>query len=81
MVVFLRHLSVHDLGQVVEVLRIFGCPAIDAKRASIHPFCITVDKNRARLPTAPVRRGQLVLVDNVRKLPLKVSDIYRWLTL
>ncbi len=54
---------------------------IEAKRAGIHPFCITIDE--AARDYLPHMYGAVnwVLVDEVRKLPLKVSDIYRRLTL
>ncbi len=54
---------------------------IEAKRAGIHPFCITIDE--AARDYLPHMYGAVnwTLVDEVRKLPLKVSDIYRRLTL
>ena len=54
---------------------------IEAKRAGIHPFCITIDE--AARDYLPHMYGAVnwVLVDEVRKLPVKVSDIYRRLTL
>jgi len=54
---------------------------IEAKRAGIHPFCITIDE--AARDYLPHMYGAVnwVLVDEVRRLPLKVSDIYRRLTL
>jgi len=53
---------------------------IEAKRDGIHPFCITID-NEAR-DYLPHMYGAVnwTLIDDVRKLPLKVSDIYRRLT-
>jgi nitric oxide reductase NorD protein len=53
---------------------------IEAKRSGIHPFCITIDTEaRDYLPHmyGPVNYA---VIDEVRKLPLKVSDIYRRLT-
>ncbi|MHB8534996.1 MAG: nitric oxide reductase activation protein NorD [Sulfuricaulis sp.] len=54
---------------------------IEAKRAGIHPFCITIDE--AARDYLPHLYGAVnwVLVNEVRKLPLKISDIYRRLTL
>ena len=54
---------------------------IEAKRAGIHPFCITIDE--AARDYLPHMYGAVnwTLIDDVRKLPLKVSDIYRRLTL
>ena len=53
---------------------------IEAKCDGVHPFCITID-NEARdyLPHL-YGRVNWALVDDVKKLPLKVSDIYRRLT-
>jgi len=53
---------------------------IEAKRLAIHPFCITIDKEaREYLPHmyGPVN---YTLVDDVWKLPARVSEIYRKLT-
>jgi nitric oxide reductase NorD protein len=48
---------------------------IEAKRDGIHSFCITIDKEaNDYLP------HNYTVIDEVRKLPLKVSDIYRRLT-
>jgi nitric oxide reductase NorD protein len=54
---------------------------IEAKQLGIHPFCITID-TEAR-DYLPHRYGAVnyTLVDDVRKLPLRVADIYRKLTL
>jgi nitric oxide reductase NorD protein len=53
---------------------------IEAKRDGIHSFCITID-NEAR-DYLPHMYGAVnyTVIDEVRKLPLKVSDIYRRLT-
>jgi len=53
---------------------------IEAKYEGIHPFCITIDT--AAYDYLPHMYGAVnyVLVDEVRKLPLKVFDIYRRLT-
>jgi len=53
---------------------------IEAKHMGIHPFCITIDNEaHGYLPHmyGPVN---YVLLNNVRKLPLKIADIYRQLT-
>jgi nitric oxide reductase NorD protein len=53
---------------------------IEAHRAGIRPFCITIDSEaRDYLPHlyGPVN---WTLVDNVERLPLKVAEIYRRLT-
>jgi len=53
---------------------------IEARRMGIHSFCITID-NEAR-DYLPHMYGAVnyAVIDEVRKLPLKVSDIYRRLT-
>lgn len=54
---------------------------IEAKRAGIHPFCITIDESARDYLPHMYGAVNWTLVDDVRKLPLKVSDIYRKLTL
>ncbi len=54
---------------------------IEAKRAGIHPFCITIDTEAREYLPHMYGAVNWALVDDVRKLPLKVSDIYRRLTL
>ena len=54
---------------------------IEAKRAGIHPFCITIDETARDYLPHMYGAVNWALVDNVRKLPLRVSDIYRRLTL
>jgi nitric oxide reductase NorD protein len=53
---------------------------IEARRDGIHPYCITLDeKARDYLPHL-YGPAAFTVVDEVRHLPLKVSDIYRRLT-
>jgi nitric oxide reductase NorD protein len=53
---------------------------IEAKRSGVHSFCITIDKEaRAYLPHM-YGAAHYVIIDDVRKLPHKVPDIYRRLT-
>jgi len=53
---------------------------IEAKRDGIHPFCITLDTEaKAYLPHM-YGAVNYIVIDEIRKLPLKVSDIYRKLT-
>ncbi len=53
---------------------------IEARREGIHPYCITIDeKARDYLPHL-YGPAAFTLVDDVRQLPFKVSDIYRRLT-
>ncbi|MGF1613014.1 MAG: hypothetical protein ACFCVA_03630 [Gammaproteobacteria bacterium] len=53
---------------------------IEAKRSGIHPFCITIDKEGHDYLPHMYGAVNYTLVDDVRKLPLRVSDIYRRLT-
>ncbi|MCP3869471.1 MAG: hypothetical protein GY703_15470 [Gammaproteobacteria bacterium] len=53
---------------------------IEARRAGIHPYCITIDgEARDYLPHL-YGPAAFTLVSDVKELPLKVSDIYRRLT-
>lgn len=54
---------------------------IEAKRAGIHPFCITIDTEAREYLPHMYGVVNWTLVDDVKKLPVKVSDIYRRLTL
>ena len=53
---------------------------LETRHAGIHPFCITIDKQAGDY--LPYMYGQVgyAVVDEVRKLPLKVAAIYRHLT-
>ena len=53
---------------------------IEAIRQGIHPFCITIDKEARDYLPHMYGSVNYVLVDDVAKLPVKVSDIYRRLT-
>ena len=53
---------------------------IEAKRDGIHPFCITIDSEARDYLPHLYGAVNWALVDDVKKLPLKVSDIYRRLT-
>ena len=52
----------------------------EARIAGIHPFCITIDKEGADYLPHMYGRANYVVLDDVAKLPLKVSDIYRKIT-
>jgi len=53
---------------------------VEARRAGVHPFCITIDEQaRAYLPHM-YGAANFVLVDDVRRLPLQVAGVYRRLT-
>ncbi len=53
---------------------------IEAKQAGIHPFCITIDSEASDYLPHMYGAVNYTLVDDVRKLPLRVADIYRNLT-
>jgi len=53
---------------------------LEAKRDGIHAFCITIDNDARDYLPHMYGAANYVLIDDVRKLPLKVSDIYRHLT-
>ena len=53
---------------------------IEAKRAGIHPFCITIDREGQEYLPHMYGPVNYTVIDEVRKLPLKVADIYRKLT-
>ena len=52
----------------------------EARVAGIHPFCITIDREGADYLPHMYGRANYVVLDDVAKLPLKVSDIYRKIT-
>ena len=52
----------------------------EARVAGIHPFCITIDREGADYLPHMYGKANYVVLDDVAKLPLKVSDIYRKLT-
>jgi nitric oxide reductase NorD protein len=53
---------------------------IEAKRTGIHSFCITIDSEARDYLPHMYGAVNYTVIDEVRKLPLKVSDIYRRLT-
>ncbi len=54
---------------------------LEARRDGIHPYCITIDREaRDYLPHLQGLTAYTIIIDEVRQLPLKVSDIYRRLT-
>ncbi len=52
----------------------------EARRSGIHPFCITIDREGKDYLPRMYGHANWVEIDEVRKLPLKVADIYRRLT-
>lgn len=53
---------------------------IEARRSGIHPYCITIDEEARDYLPHLYGPAAYSVVDDVRALPLKVSDIYRRLT-
>lgn len=53
---------------------------IEAKRSGTHPFCITIDKEGQDYLPRMYGAVDYTIVDEVEKLPYKVSEIYRRLT-
>ncbi len=53
---------------------------IEAKRNGIHPFCITIDKEGQDYLPHMYGAVNYTIVDEVERLPYKVSEIYRRLT-
>jgi len=53
---------------------------IEAKRSGIHAFCITIDNEAHDYLPHMYGAANYTGIDDVKKLPLKVSDIYRRLT-
>ncbi len=50
---------------------------LEVRDLGIHPFCITIDDDAAEYLLHMYGAANYILIDDVRKLPLKVSDIYR----
>jgi nitric oxide reductase NorD protein len=53
---------------------------LEAVRTGIHPFCITLDREAREYLPHMYGAARFVIVDDVRQLPVKVTDIYRRLT-
>ena len=53
---------------------------VEARRSGIHPYCITIDETARDYLPRLYGPAAYSVVDDVRSLPLKVSDIYRRLT-
>lgn len=50
---------------------------LEAIRSGIHPFCITIDESAKSYLPHMYGQSRYIVIDDVAKLPLKVSDIYR----
>ncbi len=53
---------------------------IEAKHVGIHPFCITIDSEAHEYLPHMYGAVNYTVIDDVRRLPLRVSEIYRRLT-
>ena len=67
-----------DSGEPISSYRL----ALDheAKRAGIHPFCITIDQQAREYLPHMYGAVNYTLIDDVRQLPIRVSSVYRQLT-
>lgn len=54
---------------------------IESKHLGIHPFCITIDEEAVEYLQHMYGPVNFTIVDQVDKLPYKVSDIYRRITM
>ncbi|MBI5900595.1 MAG: nitric oxide reductase activation protein [Rhodocyclales bacterium] len=54
---------------------------LEARRAGVRPFCITIDRAGADYLKRMYGPAAYAVLDEVRKLPLKVAEIYRRLTI
>ena len=53
---------------------------LEAARTGIHPFCITLDRDARDYLPHMYGPARYVILDDVRQLPIKVTDIYRRIT-
>jgi nitric oxide reductase NorD protein len=53
---------------------------MEAREPGIHPFCITVDKEAASYLRHMYGEVNYIMIDDVRRLPLRITEIYRRLT-
>ncbi|MDD5330272.1 MAG: VWA domain-containing protein [Sulfuricella sp.] len=53
----------------------------EAQRSGIHPFCVTIDQEARDYLPHLYGAVNYTVVDDVKKLPLKITEIYRRLTL
>ena len=53
---------------------------LEARRAGVHPFCVTIDREARDYLPHMYGAARYIILDDVRQLPFKVSDIYRRLT-
>ncbi len=53
---------------------------VETRREGIHPYCITIDNEAKDYLPHMYGAAAYTVIDEIRELPLKVSDIYRRLT-
>jgi nitric oxide reductase NorD protein len=53
---------------------------IEARRAGVHPFCVTIDRDAREYLPHLYGPARYVVLDEARRLPLKLADVYRRLT-
>ena len=53
---------------------------LEAKTADIHPFCITIDREAKDYMKHMYGPANYIFIDDVRKLPMRMPEIYRALT-
>jgi len=53
---------------------------LEAKTADIHPFCITIDQEAKEYMKHMYGPANYIFIDDVRKLPVRMPEIYRALT-
>jgi nitric oxide reductase NorD protein len=53
---------------------------LEASRTGVHPFCITLDREARDYLPHMYGAARYIILDDVRQLPLKVTEIYRRIT-
>ena len=53
---------------------------LEASRTGVHPFCITLDREARDYLPHMYGAARYIILDDVRQLPIKVTDIYRRIT-
>jgi nitric oxide reductase NorD protein len=53
---------------------------LEAARTGVHPFCITLDRDARDYLPHMYGAARYIILDDVRQLPVKVTDIYRRIT-
>lgn len=53
---------------------------LEAKTADIHPFCITIDQQAHEYMRHMYGPANYIFINDVRKLPVRIPEIYRTLT-